>query len=95
MYPCCCILFTLLIGFYPKAKRFKNHLKIQLKSGLEKEKGKIPFLPLSLDSAYRPIPLSGPHATPFPLSPSTSQGPAQHRISLPFFSYLGRPKSKQ
>jgi hypothetical protein len=38
MHSCYCTLFYVMSGFDLNAKSFKNHLKIYLKSGLEKEK---------------------------------------------------------
>jgi hypothetical protein len=38
MHSCLCILFIVLTGFYPNAKRFKNHLKIELENQFGKRK---------------------------------------------------------
>jgi hypothetical protein len=84
MHSCRCILFIVVTGFYPNAKRFKNHLKMELENQFEKKR-KFSFVSLSLPH-FRPVgPFSplGPLVLPHSLlgRPSSSGQPLPR---LPF-----------
>jgi hypothetical protein len=60
MHSCRCILFIVVTGFYPNAKRFKNHLKMELENQFGKRKENFhlfhsPSLTFSLLARFTPL----------------------------------------
>jgi hypothetical protein len=93
MYSCRCILFIVVTGFYPNAKRFKNHLKMELENQIKKKRDPFSFslFPAQLGFSFS---LSRPaRARPFPPLFSSWAGPVwlSNRAALSLLSAADGP----